>query len=278
MSRRGADVGAGKEWERMNTHDTVYVEQEVMGEQQMCVKASTRNVLFSPCGQNQRKGDFSRAKVKGKKCIELGAGMNNMHGVGTVTVKELDWMKPEQVDNFSPPYDFVLAADCIYHEDIVVHFHKIVMAVTDAKSQVVVVNELRSHSVQNRFLELFSETHVIKKVAHSKMDETYQHENILVFTMKRKRGAALASGEEHTASRKQTELEDGTAQREAERLEIGDVGVGVVEDGGEVVENGVGVVEVGGELVDDGVVEDGVAECHGEADSAGQELAGLSIE
>lgn len=37
------------------------------------------------------------------------------------TVQELDWLKPEQVSNFSPPYDFIAAADCVYHETIIEH-------------------------------------------------------------------------------------------------------------------------------------------------------------
>jgi len=31
-------------------------------------------------------------------------------------VCELDWMKPEQAAQWSAPFDFVFAADCIYHE------------------------------------------------------------------------------------------------------------------------------------------------------------------
>lgn len=47
----------------------------------------------------------------------------------------------------------------------------------------VVCNELRSHSVHARFHELFSATHTMKKVLHTKMDDKYQHPNIQVGTM-----------------------------------------------------------------------------------------------
>ncbi|GIM05246.1 hypothetical protein Vretimale_9693, partial [Volvox reticuliferus] len=187
--------------------------------------------------QNIRKGDFSRAKVRGKRAIELGAGMglagmafamvgadvvltdtadvlgllrinyeNNLspaavrlarahqHGTwadsaGSVAVAELDWTKPEQVraPPLNPPYDFVLAADCIYHETLTEHFHRTVMDVTNEKSTVVVCNELRSHSVQGRFMDLFTATHTIKSIAHTKMDDTYQHPNIFIYIMKKKK-------------------------------------------------------------------------------------------
>ncbi len=35
--------------------------------------------------------------------------------LGKVSVAELDWTKPEQVAPLQPPFDYVLAADCIYH-------------------------------------------------------------------------------------------------------------------------------------------------------------------
>jgi hypothetical protein len=46
---------------------------------------------------------------------------------------------------------------------------------------VLVVNELRSHSVHARFKEAFTATHSIKVIPHGKMDETFQHPNIQIF-------------------------------------------------------------------------------------------------
>ncbi|KAG2429921.1 hypothetical protein HXX76_010701 [Chlamydomonas incerta] len=197
--------------------------------------------------KNIRKGDFARSKVRGKRALELGAGMGlagmafamvganvvltdtadvlpllrinyetnmspaavrlargHQHGTwadsaGSVEVQELDWVKPEQVAPLHPPYDYVLAADCIYHEGLTEHFHRTVMEVTNEKSTVVVCNELRSHSVQGRFMELFTATHSIKSVPHAKMDEKYQHPNIFIYIMKKKKKgkAGAAEHEEH---------------------------------------------------------------------------------
>lgn len=35
---------------------------------------------------------------------------------GQVDVHELDWAQPEQYAAFVPPYDYILAADCVYSE------------------------------------------------------------------------------------------------------------------------------------------------------------------
>lgn len=54
--------------------------------------------------------------------------------VGHVTVQELDWSIPDHYSAVSPPFDFVLAADCVYHEHIVEDFLRTVLAVTHNKS------------------------------------------------------------------------------------------------------------------------------------------------
>eukprot|EP00198_Chlamydomonas_reinhardtii_P003232 XP_001692568.1 predicted protein [Chlamydomonas reinhardtii] len=213
--------------------------------------------------KNIRKGDFARSKVRGKRALELGAGMGlagmafamvganvvltdtadvlpllrinyetnlspaavrlargHQHGTwadsaGTVEVQELDWTKPEQVAPLHPPYDYILAADCIYHEGLTEDFHRTVMQVTNEKSTVVVCNELRSHSVQGRFMSLFTATHSIKTVPHAKMDEKYQHPNIFIYIMKKKKkGTKAGAGE--------------TEEHEEEHEEAaGDVGAGL---------------------------------------------------
>ena len=51
-----------------------------------------------------------------------------------MTVQELDWTQPEQFAATDPPFDFVLAADCVYHEELLEHFFAAVMAVVSAKT------------------------------------------------------------------------------------------------------------------------------------------------
>jgi hypothetical protein len=96
-----------------------------------------------------------------------------------------DWYQPEQAAQLKPPFDYVAAADCIYSESIVNDFHRVVMDVTNDKSVVLVVNELRSHSVHAAFMAAFTPTHSIKIIPHSKMDDVYQHPNIQIFYMKK---------------------------------------------------------------------------------------------
>lgn len=54
--------------------------------------------------------------------------------VGHVTVQELDWSNPDHYSAVNPPFDYALAADCVYHEQIVEDFLRTVLAVTHSKS------------------------------------------------------------------------------------------------------------------------------------------------
>mmetsp|Transcript_8292 Transcript_8292/g.25061 ORF Transcript_8292/g.25061 Transcript_8292/m.25061 type:complete len:144 (+) Transcript_8292:136-567(+) len=79
---RGGDAA----WSRMNCHDTTLVEQEVMGhiirlsqnpasEHLGTTVWDASIVLAKYLEKNMRKGEFSRPRLKGKRVLELGAGM-----------------------------------------------------------------------------------------------------------------------------------------------------------------------------------------------------------
>ena len=62
------------------------------------------------------------------------AGQETLQMAGHVKVQELDWSNPSHYGLVGPPCDYVLAADCVYHEHIVEDFLRTVLAVTHSKS------------------------------------------------------------------------------------------------------------------------------------------------
>ncbi|KAK9812794.1 hypothetical protein WJX72_003942 [[Myrmecia] bisecta] len=94
-----------------------------------------------------------------------GSDLQWLNQVGKLTVQELDWAEPKHYAAVQPPYDFVLAADCVYHEQLVEDLLRTLLAVTDAKSMVLVANELRSDSVHGRFMEICEPHFTIKKLS-----------------------------------------------------------------------------------------------------------------
>ena len=55
---------------------------------------------------------------------------------------------------------------------------------------VLIANELRSDSVQSRFMETFQAGFIIKKVPYSKMNPDYRHPSILLYSLKRRKVAS----------------------------------------------------------------------------------------
>ncbi|CAL8464476.1 g4011 [Coccomyxa elongata] len=200
-------------FERWNTHLSTSVSVELFGiDVRMSQDPSSMNlgttvwdasiVLAKFLEKNARKGEFSRANVKGKRAIELGAGPGlggmafallgadvlltdladivplirknvdanftsaALHGregpwgqqVGKLRVQELDWGTEAHIIQADGPFAFVLAADCVYHEEHIFGLRQTILALTDLKSTVIIANELRSESVQAQFMMLFEES------------------------------------------------------------------------------------------------------------------------
>ena len=105
----------------------------------------------------------------------------------------------------SPPhYDFILAADCVYKEDILPTLRDVILALSTRRTVVVVANELRSHSVAAAFEQTFAPHFSMKRVPRAKMDAEYSVDAISIVIMKRKHapggGAKAGEGEATTAA------------------------------------------------------------------------------
>lgn len=233
------------------------------------------------------KGGTRRGLIRMYACL-CDAGGTWADSAGSVSVAELDWFKPEQVAPLQPPFDYLLAADCIYHEHIVEHFHRMVMMLTTDKSigepacgqrasvrfnarlscmpratrnldayayacactrpcgvrarlgrmdmvcssmviqpaahmpchavprgAVAVCNELRSHSVHARFMELFSASHTIKVVPRAKLHDVYQHPNINIFVMRKKKPKGSGKGRGDGSDDEDADADDGDGDGDA---------------------------------------------------------------
>jgi hypothetical protein len=60
---------------------------------------------------------------------------SHLASCGSVSVAELDWTQPQHYAALSPPpFDYVLAADCIYHETLLRHLYRVMLAITSERS------------------------------------------------------------------------------------------------------------------------------------------------
>lgn len=61
-------------------------------------------------------------------------GREGVWDVGEVRVQTLDWNSPSDIQGAEGPFNYVLAADCVYHEEHVEPLCRVVSALTDLKS------------------------------------------------------------------------------------------------------------------------------------------------
>ena len=54
--------------------------------------------------------------------------------MGAITVAELDWADPRHLAGVKGPFDYILAADCIYHENLVRDLYRVILELTTERS------------------------------------------------------------------------------------------------------------------------------------------------
>ena len=134
--------------------------------------------------EEERGGGKGGGARKGKEGGEGGGGGGGGGGGEAAPSSEGASLSPPP-----PPshhYDFILAADCVYKEDILPTLRDVILALSSRKTVVVVANELRSHSVAAAFDATFAPHFTMKRVPRAKMDAEYSVDAISIVVMKRR--------------------------------------------------------------------------------------------
>ncbi|KAA3477309.1 protein N-lysine methyltransferase METTL21A isoform X1 [Gossypium australe] len=167
--------------------------------------------------KNCRKGRFCPSKLKGKRVIELGAGMallgcdvvstdqinvvpllrRNVErntsrilqmnscsdSFGSIKVAELDWGNEDHIKAVGPPFDYVIGTDVVYAEHLVGPLLQTIIALSGPKTTIMLGHEIRSTSVHEQMLLTWKNFFEVKIVSKAKMDSKYQHPSIQLFIM-----------------------------------------------------------------------------------------------
>ncbi|CAM9222964.1 unnamed protein product, partial [Discosporangium mesarthrocarpum] len=95
------------------------------------------------------------------------------------------WGDP--IDSLSPPYDYVVACDCVYVERLVDVLVDSISRVVGRGTTVLVASEKREELTHARFWERMSEGFTIRQAPRRHMDSRYDHENSEVLICKSRR-------------------------------------------------------------------------------------------
>ena len=167
---------------------------------------------------------YGRAKVSGKRVLELGAGCGlagiylatlgasviltdlapilgllqknvntNMGGLdanlrGDTLVTEFDWCHRPIPEGLVPgSFDMIIAADCVYSSALVEPFARSIEELAGPNTTILVATERRDLDTHALFRESLLEGFQIKKVPAKKLDPEYSFENSEILIMKKKR-------------------------------------------------------------------------------------------
>ncbi|KAI5084501.1 hypothetical protein GOP47_0000670 [Adiantum capillus-veneris] len=131
--------------------------------------------------------------------------------LGTVEVVELNWGDEAQIKALKPPFDYIIGSDIVYKEQLLEPLVATLIGLGGPKTTILLANEYRSSSVHEKMLHLWKESFNMKIIPRSKMDPTYQHEYIQLFSLKLK---GLSSSSTNEQSVKGT---DDTIQEREDR-------------------------------------------------------------
>lgn len=104
---------------------------------------------------------------------------------------EYCWGTP--LDRLKPPYDFVVACDCVYVERLVEALVSSMVNVSGSKTTVLVASEKREEVTYAKFRERLAHDFAVRQAPRRHMDKAYDHENSEVLLCKLRRGGNSSS-------------------------------------------------------------------------------------
>ncbi|CAM9636168.1 unnamed protein product [Scytosiphon promiscuus] len=150
----------------------------------------------TPAPSSSSSSSSSSSKSRGK------GGKGNAPGPTSARprakVLEYDWGTP--LDKLSPPYDYVVACDCVYVERLVESLVWSMAQCSGRTTTVLVASEKREEVTYAKFRERLSEDFTVRQAPRRHMDKAYDHENSEVLVCKLRRNNGGGSGAERLQS------------------------------------------------------------------------------
>ncbi|CAM9468607.1 unnamed protein product [Phaeothamnion confervicola] len=194
---------------------------------------------------------YGTRKLRGKRVLELGAGCglaglafalqgadvvmtdlpavipilekNATMNVGSLNTEVLGFKPSIKVQPYcwgdpvgeladEPPWDFIVACDCVYVESLVAILVDSLERLAGKNTTVIVASEKRELDTYDLFKRRLGENFTIRRAPRKSMHRKYDHENSEVLICRRRRGKAIAAeAEAPSAETGEADVETPTA-------------------------------------------------------------------
>eukprot|EP00903_Cladosiphon_okamuranus_P005605 g5577.t1 len=227
-----------------------------------------RNVTMNLGGQAVKSAHTSKCDAGGK-----GDKASAPAPRPKTQVLEYEWGKP--LDGLSPPYDYVIACDCVYVERLVGSLVWSMRQCSGKSTTVLVASEKREEITYAKFRERLSEDFTVRQAPRRHMDKAYDHENSEVLLCKLRR-ANKTEGGRGDPKDKSYDGNEGKKEGASCVVTAGAVGTAVSEAGAWDNAEGGGSA-VGAEKLCSSSSGPGLAPAEAEAEEASKAADGLSL-
>ncbi|EFJ17374.1 hypothetical protein SELMODRAFT_114854, partial [Selaginella moellendorffii] len=119
--------------------------------------------------------------------IKLASVTSTSESVGNVSVAELDWGNSCHIAALEPPFDFIIGTDVVYAAQHLEPLLTTILSLCGPRATVVLAYEFRSPELTERLQAMCKEHFEIKTISKKKMDACFQHPNIQLLVMSRRR-------------------------------------------------------------------------------------------
>ncbi|KAI4334344.1 hypothetical protein L6164_019047 [Bauhinia variegata] len=135
---------------------------------------------------------------------------------GSIEVSELQWGDENHIKALGPPFDYIIGTDVVYAEHLLEPLLQTIFALSGPRTTILLGCEIRSTTVHEQMLRMWSKNFDVKTVPKSKMDETYQHPSIQLFIMESKPSVECTENSGQVTPEKVDDVETGEDEKSSE--------------------------------------------------------------
>ena len=127
----------------------------------------------------------NKARKAGSKGGNDVSGSERM--LGKIKTAQLVWGNGKQIDDLKPPFDFIIAADVVYLEEIVDPLIETMRDLSAYDTIIVLGYKLRQEEAHELFWEALPKVFDVEKVAREDLDAAYAFAGVDLFILRLKR-------------------------------------------------------------------------------------------
>lgn len=112
-------------------------------------------------------------------------GLKTGRSIGKIKTAQLSWGNKKHVESVKPPFDFVLATDVVYLEEIVQPLIDTMCALCDSNTKVLLGYRMRQEEAHALFWEKLPHYFTIRQIPDDQLHPEYSFEGVSLYVLQK---------------------------------------------------------------------------------------------